>query len=513
MKSHSPNVSVQIVKNTRPVGKVFRKSNKNKQINQAESKLDHERKHHNKLNVNNTKDGKSDSKSSDSNGVLVGCENSSEISKKNNWKAQKSEESSLLKNKNSHRNENFRMNKAQKRKAEDLLDSAQPSSKAAKRTVENNSAKGNSVSAISNESEVAGTSGSKPHKRKRKKKKKKKPSDPNNETTNQYKPVLIVKEAKDISGNWKNLKDVIIQQDKAQAEKLKASKKTHEKEEQNSEKKSIPKETKKMKKKEKLELKAVIEEQKRQTEKYQESKQKHSVNDKEQSKKKKMDDIWFDNVDPILLGEEYNEVEDESSEVNDAQEKENVDEECNEGSSKAVAIDCEMVGIGIDGKESMLARVSVVNQYCRVIYNKYVKPQEPVVDYRTEFSGIRPGDIKDGHDFKEVQAEVAKILNGKILVGHGIDNDLRALFLDHPRSRIRDTARYKPFKKMFQGHTPKLKMLAKKILGVEIQTGEHDSVQDAQAVMRIYTIHKKEWDKMKKKVYQKPGKKTDNSSQ
>lgn len=64
--------------------------------------------------------------------------------------------------------------------------------------------------------------------------------------------------------------------------------------------------------------------------------------------------------------------------------------------TRAVAIDCEMVGVGPDGEESILARVSIVNHFGKCIYDKYVKPTEKVTDYRTFVSGIRPADIKDG---------------------------------------------------------------------------------------------------------------------
>lgn len=64
--------------------------------------------------------------------------------------------------------------------------------------------------------------------------------------------------------------------------------------------------------------------------------------------------------------------------------------------TRAVAIDCEMVGVGPDGEDSILARVSLVNQFGKCIYDKYVKPTEKVTDYRTAVSGIRPEDIKDG---------------------------------------------------------------------------------------------------------------------
>lgn len=61
-----------------------------------------------------------------------------------------------------------------------------------------------------------------------------------------------------------------------------------------------------------------------------------------------------------------------------------------------MAIDCEMVGVGPTGEDSIVARVSLVNQFGKCIYDKHVKPTEKVTDYRTAFSGVRPEDIKNG---------------------------------------------------------------------------------------------------------------------
>ena len=61
-----------------------------------------------------------------------------------------------------------------------------------------------------------------------------------------------------------------------------------------------------------------------------------------------------------------------------------------------VALDCEMVGVGIDGQESSLARVSIVNYHGVVLLDQVVKQRERVVDYRTKWSGIRPGDMVNG---------------------------------------------------------------------------------------------------------------------
>ncbi|XP_076635697.1 RNA exonuclease 4 isoform X2 [Colletes latitarsis] len=161
--------------------------------------------------------------------------------------------------------------------------------------------------------------------------------------------------------------------------------------------------------------------------------------------------------------------------------------------TKQVAMDCEMVGIG-DGTESMIARVSIVNRHGFCIYDKYVKPREPVQDYRTKVSGIRPHNLQTGEQFEVVQKEVAEILRGRILVGHALKHDLDVLYLSHPRKHLRDTSRFKTFRQLSRGNTPSLKKLAYELLGREIQTGEHSSVEDAKAAMQLYVLYRNKWE-------------------
>lgn len=196
-------------------------------------------------------------------------------------------------------------------------------------------------------------------------------------------------------------------------------------------------------------------------------------------------EIWFDDVDDILLDKKLS--TDQADKL--------VKQESYTGLTKDVAMDCEMVGVGWDGKDNQLARVSIVNHFGNCILDKFVKPKETVTDYRTKVSGIRPEDLEKGEDFESVQKEVAEILNGRLLIGHAIYNDLKVLYLSHPKKKIRDTSRYKPFRQLFDGRNPSLKKLTAKVLGVSVQEGEHNSIQDAQAAMRLYTMHKKQWEK------------------
>lgn len=99
-------------------------------------------------------------------------------------------------------------------------------------------------------------------------------------------------------------------------------------------------------------------------------------------------------------------------------------------------MDCEMVGIGPNGRDHMLARVSIVNEKGDIILDKYVKPTEPVIDFRTRYSGITPRHLENAHSFAEVQAEVQRIKLNRILVGHALHNDLRVLKMEHPKRYV-----------------------------------------------------------------------------
>lgn len=174
---------------------------------------------------------------------------------------------------------------------------------------------------------------------------------------------------------------------------------------------------------------------------------------------------------------------------------------------KYLALDCEMVGTGPPpSNDNILARVSIVNYHGEQVYDSFVQPLPgvEVTDYRTFVSGIRPQHLRAdvARPFSEVQQEVAKLLEGKVLVGHALRNDLAVLLLSHPKRDIRDTARHANFRKTSMGRTPALRKLAKDYLGMEIQGGEHSSVEDARATMLLFKLEK---DVFEKEVTQRYG--------
>lgn len=162
--------------------------------------------------------------------------------------------------------------------------------------------------------------------------------------------------------------------------------------------------------------------------------------------------------------------------------------------AKYLAIDCEMVGIGEGGHDSVLARVSVVDFHGRQVYDSFVRPKERVTDWRTHVSGVGPGNMPTARTFEEVQSQVAELLKGRILVGHDVKHDLQVLMLEHSPKFIRDTAKFPGFKKYGNGRKPALRVLAQEILGVEIQTGQHSSIEDARVTMLLFRKHKNEFD-------------------
>lgn len=113
--------------------------------------------------------------------------------------------------------------------------------------------------------------------------------------------------------------------------------------------------------------------------------------------------------------------------------------------SRIVAMDCEMVGVGLSGKTSVLARCSIVDYEGKVLYDKHVRPVEKVTDFRTHVSGIRSSSLRHAIPFAQCLKEVGKLMQDKFVVGHALKNDFQALMFTPPKPLIRDTAYYRPY--------------------------------------------------------------------
>ncbi|CAN0863934.1 Small RNA degrading nuclease 3 [Linum grandiflorum] len=154
-----------------------------------------------------------------------------------------------------------------------------------------------------------------------------------------------------------------------------------------------------------------------------------------------------------------------------------------ESLNKMLAVDCEMV-LCENGTDAVV-RVCVVDSDLQVVLDEKVIPGWPISDYRSEITGIYPGDLDNVTcSLRDIQRCMEKLLcRGRtILVGHGLYNDLLALKIDH--IRVVDTSLI--FKTSY-GRMPSLRSLCKTILGYELRKegAPHDCLDDTRTAMKI----------------------------
>ncbi|CAL1539197.1 unnamed protein product [Lymnaea stagnalis] len=163
-----------------------------------------------------------------------------------------------------------------------------------------------------------------------------------------------------------------------------------------------------------------------------------------------------------------------------------------------VALDCEMVGTGPKGKHSALARCSIVDYNGKVIYDHYIKPSDHITDYRTPWSGIRPHHMSMALPCSLAVPEIKKFLDKKIVIGHAVYHDFKALEMQPAQFMVRDTARSARLVEMagLQGKGNSLKKLSAALLDRHIQVGKrgHCSVEDAKATLDLFKLVRTEWE-------------------
>ncbi|XP_033131879.1 small RNA degrading nuclease 3-like, partial [Brassica rapa] len=154
-------------------------------------------------------------------------------------------------------------------------------------------------------------------------------------------------------------------------------------------------------------------------------------------------------------------------------------------STRMLAIRCEMVTCE-NGSEAVV-RVAAVDRDLKVFINNFVKPSLPVIDYKTDITGVTAEDLeKETLSVADIQKKLRRFLSkGTILVGHGLHYCLQVLKVDH--ARVIDTSLVFNYTGAYSSRTPSLLNLCKSVLDEELRMegAAHNCVHDAAAAMKL----------------------------
>jgi len=145
-----------------------------------------------------------------------------------------------------------------------------------------------------------------------------------------------------------------------------------------------------------------------------------------------------------------------------------------------------------------LARVSVLRgdgpKQGVPFIDDHIHTSEIIVDYVTEFSGIRYGDLEPHTSpytltpLKVVYKKLRLLVDrGCIFIGHGLSKDFRIINIYVPPDQVIDTVDLYFLRE--RQRRLSLRFLSWFVLHENIQTDTHDSIEDARSALMLYKAY------------------------
>ena len=195
----------------------------------------------------------------------------------------------------------------------------------------------------------------------------------------------------------------------------------------------------------------------------------------------------------------------------------NVDGKGKHGGKAVVALDCEMVKCIPDatwlewtrkqhrGRKdpeyaSVAARCAIVDYHGGILYDKFIRPNQKVINYLTSISGVSEAGMVGATPYDLARSEIADILGNKIVVGHDLKQDFNSLQMFFSPDDIRDTSTCELLRERADipkdRQKPALRDLALPILRREVQTEQpHRPSIDAEIALELYKVVEEEWER------------------
>ncbi|EMD41668.1 hypothetical protein CERSUDRAFT_43071, partial [Gelatoporia subvermispora B] len=125
--------------------------------------------------------------------------------------------------------------------------------------------------------------------------------------------------------------------------------------------------------------------------------------------------------------------------------------------------------------------------------------RQPIRDYRTALTGLRPTDLASAPTFIEVQSRVRALIRTKIIVGYALWDFLSLLNLSHPAIDTRDVALFMSFRRTL-GVRPStmipLKDLVLRFMGRNIGLYGEVPVEQARAALDLFRSCEQMWEEV-----------------